>query len=532
MFDYIIVGAGSAGCVLANRLTEDSQTTVLLIEAGGPDQKQEIHIPIAFSKLYKTPYDWAFYTEEDPNTANRKLYWPRGKMLGGCSSINAMIYIRGNRYDYDTWRSLGNPGWSFDELLPYFKKSENQEHGSSEFHGQGGPLNVSDLRYTNPLSGAFIAACQEMGYTLNKDFNGAQQDGIGFYQVTQKKGKRHSVADAYLKPATQRPNLTVLTNCQVARVLFEENQACGVLYRNNGRLEEAKAAREVILCGGAINSPQLLLLSGIGPASQLKTMNITVVANLPGVGQNLQDHPAAGVLTASTQPVSLDKVENPRNLINYLLFQKGPFTSNVAEAGGFVRTQPDLPAPDLQFHFAPVIYLEHGFKKLEGYGYTIGPTLINPQSRGSISLRSKDPFEPPLIRANYLSSDTDLQVLLKGLKLARQIAQAKAFEPYRGVELMPGPDAQSDEALYDHIRQTIETLYHPAGTCKMGTDEMAVVDPQLRVRGVTGLRVVDASIMPTVTRGNTNAPTIMIAEKAADMIKTANQAKVAGAQVA
>jgi len=521
MYDYVIVGAGSAGCVLANRLTEDPATTVLLIEAGGPDEAQEIHIPAAFSTLFKTPLDWAYETEEQAHLHNRRMYWPRGKVLGGSSSINAMVYIRGNRRDYDHWGELGNEGWSYSDVLPYFKKAENEERGASAYHGTGGPLNVSDHRTLNPLSRAFVEAGVEAGLPLTEDFNGAEQDGVGFYQVTQRQGLRHSAAVGYLHPVLGRPNLTLQTNALVTNVVFEGKRAVGVAYVHNGEKQQVTANKEVILSGGAINSPQLLLLSGVGPADQLKALGIAVVADLAGVGQNLQDHPAAAVLYSTKQPISLAHAMEPENLQNFVENKLGPLTSNVAEAGAFIRTQDGLPMPDLQYHFAPAYFLNHGFTVLEGDGYTIGPCMLHPRSRGYIALRSTDPTEAPIIQPNYFEDESDLQALVEGIKVARKIGETGAFASFRHEETYPGPQVQSDEEIADFIRTHAETLYHPVGTCKMGNDAMAVVDAHLRVRGVEGLRVIDASIMPTVVGGNTNAPTIMIAEKAADLIKGA-----------
>ncbi|HEX2914302.1 MAG TPA: choline dehydrogenase [Chloroflexia bacterium] len=527
MADYIIVGAGSAGCVLANRLTENPDVSVLLLEAGPPDDMQEIQIPLAFPQLFKTPFDWAYFTEEEPYLEGRKLYWPRGRVLGGSSSLNAMIYIRGNRGDYDLWSNLGNEGWDYESVLPYFKKAENQELGPSEYHGVGGPLNVANLRSPNPMSQAFVEAATELGFNPNPDFNGPQQEGWGLYQVTQKQGMRFSAATAYLKPASERPNLSVETGALTTRVLFEGQKAVGVEYLQNGEVKQARAAREVILSGGAVNSPQVLMLSGVGPADHLREMGIEVVADMPGVGQNLQDHPAIFVPFEATQPVSLVNGQTEAALQEFMATQTGPLTSNVGEAGCFLRTRDELPVPDLQFHFAPNYFVEHGFRNPEGHGFTFGPTLLHPESRGEVRLRSADPTAPAAITANYLAAENDMRVLIEGIKLARKLAQAKAFDPYRGKEVMPGEAVQSDEEIADYIRKNVETLYHPVGTCKMGHDDMAVVDNQLRVHGLEGLRVVDASIMPVIVSGNTNAPTIMIAEKAADMIKSASPAGIA-----
>lgn len=517
MYDYIIIGAGSAGCVLANRLTEDPDTKVLLLEAGGPDNKQEVHIPAAFSKLFKGPCDWAFHTEPQENLASRRLYWPRGKMLGGSSSMNAMIYIRGHHGDYGRWRDLGNEGWGFADVLPYFKKAEHQERGASEYHGTGGPLNVADQRSINPLSRAFVAAGGELGFPANGDFNGAEQEGFGFFQVTQKGGKRCSAAAAYLKPALRRPNLTIQTQAQATRLLVDGTRAVGVEYLRNGRAEQARAGREVILSGGAVSSPQLLMLSGIGPADHLRSLSISPVVDLPGVGQNLQDHLFVSIAYACTRPISLASAETIPNIASYLLFKKGPLTSNVAEAGAFIRMDASLPAPDLQFHFGPVYYLNHGFTRPEGHGFSIGPTLIRPESRGQITLRSSDPFAPPAIQPRYLDSEADLRTLVEGVKLACELAHTKAFAEYRGAAVCE--TLSTAEGITGYIRNTVETIYHPAGTCKMGNDPLAVVDTQLRVRGVEGLRVVDASVMPELVGGNPNAVVIMLAEKAADSIR-------------
>jgi choline dehydrogenase len=517
-YDYIIVGAGSAGCVLAARLTEDSAARVLLLEAGGRDTAREIHIPAAFSKLFKTDVDWNYSTEPEPHLNYRRLYWPRGKVLGGSSSINAMIYIRGNAADYDTWKNLGNQGWGFADVLPYFKKSENRERGVSDFHGAGGPLNVADLALVNPLTHAFIAGAKEIGIAANEDFNGATQHGVGLYQVTQKNRQRHSAADAYLRAARGRPNLQVETGAHTTRVLIENGRASGVAFLQDGMQRQARANGEVILAGGTVNSPQLLMLSGVGPAEPLSRLGIPVVLDLPGVGANLQDHPMVSVGYLCTQPISLDGAETLANLLRYLIFKKGPLTSNVAEAGLFTRSREGRDVPDIQLLFGPAYYRGHGLMRRKENCFGFGPTLIAPESRGNISLRSANPLEAPAIRANYLSTDADMRTMIEGVKLSRRIAHTRAFEPYRGDEIHPGATATSDQDIAEFLRSEVETLYHPVGTCKMGNDPLAVVDAQLHVQGIERLRVVDASVMPTIPAGNTNAPTIMIAEKAADMI--------------
>jgi choline dehydrogenase len=518
-YDYIIVGAGSAGCVLAARLTEDLHARVLLLEAGGPDSARAIHIPAAFSKLFKTAVDWNYSTEPEPQLHNRKLYWPRGKVLGGSSSINAMIYIRGNPADYDHWQDLGNAGWGFADVLPYFKKSENQERGGSEFHGVGGPIHVADPRCVNPLTRTFLAAAHEIGIPSNPDFNGTSQAGAGLYQVTQRNGVRCSVVDGYLKPAVDRPNLTVLTGAHVAQVIIEKGRAAGVAFQRDGVLEVAHVNAEVVLAGGAINSPQLLMLSGVGAADELRRIGIYVTHDLPGVGQNLQDHPMVSVGYLCTQKISLDGAETLANLLRYLIFKAGPLTSNVAEGGLFLKTRDGLQTPDLQLLFGPAYYRGHGLVRRKEHCFGFGPTLITPESRGSISLRSSNPLDAPAIRANYLSTEADLRTMIEGVRLARRVAHAKLFDPFRGAELHPGPEARSDDDIVEFLRNELETLYHPVGTCKMGNDSLAVVDERLRVHGIERLRVVDASIMPHVPAGNTNAPVIMIAEKAADMLR-------------
>ena len=517
--DYVIVGAGSAGCVLAGRLSEDRHVRVLLLEAGGSDSVKEVRVPAAFSRLFKSTRDWNYSTDPEPHLNGRRLYWPRGKMIGGSSSMNAMIYSRGNRADYDCWEELGNQGWGWAGVLPYFKKSENQERGASEYHGTGGPLSVSDLRCVNELTRAFLAGAAELGIPANADFNGPAQDGAGLYQVTQKNGARHSAAEAYLRPAMGRRNLEVVTGAHALRVLVEARRAVGIEYAQDGVPRQARAECEVILAGGAVNSPQLLLLSGVGPAEELKAVGIRAVHDLPGVGKNLQDHLMVSVGYLCNKPVSLAGAASIMNFARWLLLRNGPLTSNVAEAGIFLRTREGLRAPNLQILFGPAYYVNHGFDRREEHCFGFGPTLIAPQSNGSIGLCSSNPLDAPSIRPNYLRAEQDMQVMIEGVRWCRAIAHTTAFQAYRGDELHPGSAVASDEEIASFVRAEAQTLYHPTGTCKMGRDAMAVVDSRLRVHGMEGLRVVDASVMPRTIAGNTNAPTMMIAEKAADMIR-------------
>lgn len=526
MYDYIIIGAGSAGCVLANRLTEDAKTSVLLLEAGMPDKKQEIHIPVAFGKLFKSEVDWNYETEPQPHLNNRRLYQPRGKMLGGSSSMNAMIYMRGHRTDYDRWSELGNDGWSFDEVLPYFKKAENQERGASEFHGVGGFLNVADLRCLNPLSRAFVEAGVELGFPLNDDFNGENQEGFGVNQVTQKGGKRCSAAAGYLKAALKRPNLKVLTNAQVLRLNLEGNRVSEVEFVHDGKSRTASAESEVILSGGAYNSPQLLMLSGIGAAEKLEKHGISTKIDLKGVGENLQDDLFTALTFKCSQPITLANAESKLNIAKFLLLRKGQLTSNVGEVNAFVKTDPALSKPNLQYHFGPVYYINHGMTVPEGHGFSIGPTLIRAKSRGFVGLRSNDPLAAPLIQPNYLENSDDLDLIVEGVRLGLRLAATKAFAPFCGEVYQydaanPITTDSTKSEIESFIRNNCETIYHPVGTCKMGTDETAVVDAQLKVHGTENLRVADASVFPEAIGGNPNAAIIMIAEKAADLIKNA-----------
>ena len=526
MFDYIIVGAGSAGCVLANRLSADPQTRVLLLEAGPSDWHPFIHMPAGISKLVGNKgVNWDYTTEPEPNLGNRRLWWPRGRVLGGSSSINAMCYIRGQAGDYDAWAAAGNPGWDFASMLPYFRRSQNQERGASDFHGTGGPLNVQDLRHHNPLSEVFLAAAEQAGFARTNDFNAATPHGFGWYQVTQKDGARWSTAAGYLRDARGRPNLTVVTRANATRVLLDGTRAVGVEYRRWGRTRRAEAAREVILSGGTINSPQLLLLSGIGAPERLQPHGIAVRHALPGVGANLHDHLDACTMFRCTQPVTYDRTNDVAIALEYYLRRRGPGTSNVAETGGFVRSSlaPDARA-DIQFHFVPAMLDDHGRNRLPGYGFTLHACALYPRSRGHIELASADPAAKARILANYLSDagDHDLRTMIEAVRVSRDILGQPAFAPFRGDEMFPGTQAQDDAAIAAFIRAKAETIYHPVGTCRMGSDENAVVDAQLRVRGLDALRVVDASIMPTLVGGNTNAPTVAIAERASDLILAAS----------
>ena len=517
-FDYIIIGAGSAGCVLANRLSADADRRVLLLEAGGRDWRPEIKIPAAFSHLFKTDVDWNYETELQPGCADRCMYWPRGRVLGGSSSINAMIYMRGHRADYDGWAARGNPGWSYADLLPYFKRNENNQRGvTNEFHAVGGPQHVIDLPDPNPMCAAFIGGFESIGVPGTSDFNGAEQEGVAINQATMRGSRRWSAADAYLRPAMRRSNLVVRTHAQSTRILFGSGRACGVEFQSRGKLETARADREVILSGGTINSPQLLMLSGIGPAGALRAHGIEVRQDLPGVGGNLQDHLVCGVIMGVNHRDTLGSAETLGSVAKYFLRGRGPLASNVAEMCAFVRTQPDLAASDLQFHMAPGYFNNHGLGREKIHAASLGGTLLQPFSRGRLSLRSPNPLDPPRIDPRYLTDGRDLALLVEGLKIARRVFASSAWSSQRTSELLPGPGITTDEDLAAFVRQSCETLYHPVGTCAMGpaSDATAVVDAELRVHGVEGLRVVDASMMPVVPRGNTNAPTMAIAEKAA-----------------
>ena len=518
-FDYVIVGAGSAGCVLANRLSARPDLRVLLLEAGGADSSPWIHMPAGLARLVNDPrIDWRYYTEPEPELQNRRLYWPRGRVLGGSSSINAMCYTRGHPLDYGEWAELAGEEWGYRGVLPYFIKAEDQARGADTYHGVGGPLAVEDLGFRNPLSAVFVAAGKACGLPQNDDFNGGGQEGVGFYQVTQRRGRRCSAAVAYLAPARHRRNLEIRTHGLVARIVFAGTRAVGVEYLREGRSELVHAEREVLLAAGAVGSPQLLLLSGIGPAEHLREMGVPVVAHSPEVGSNLQDHLDFCTVSRSTQPISYDfsRLQELGVALRYFLTHSGPGVSNIAEAGGFVRSRlaPDA-RPDLQLHFVPAQLDDHGRNRLPGHGFTVHACVLRPRSRGTITLRSTRPQDPPRIQASYLSEPGDLEALLEGVGIARDIIRAAPFVAYRGAEVFPGESVTTRSELEAVVRRKAETIYHPSGTCRMGRDADAVLDANLRVRGIEALRVIDASAMPKLIGGNTNAPTIMIAEKAA-----------------
>jgi choline dehydrogenase-like flavoprotein len=510
VYDYVIVGAGSAGCVLAARLSEDPDVTVCLIEAGPADTAENIHVPVAFGRLFRTHLDWDYSTHEEPFLGRRRIYLPRGRVLGGTSSINTMVYVRGNPIDFDGW---GQPGWSYRELLPYFKRSEDNERGESAYHGAGGPLAVSDGRSNNPMSAAFVEAAAQAGHPTNQDFNGPTQEGFGFFQLTQRDGRRESSATAFLHPAAERPNLTVETNVQVHRVVVEAGRAVGV---TGARLDEpvtVRAAREVILAAGAYNSPQLLMLSGIGPAALLGALGIEVVFDQPHVGANLQDHALVPLVFTHSHPISLLVAGQPEHVQRFMAEGRGPLTANGPESGGFVRTDPSLPAPDVEFLAAPVMFADSGLGTPTHHSISYGPSMLAPRSRGTVTLASDAPTAKPKISHHYFEEEADLADAVEATRIGLHIARQAALEPYTENHYAP-PASESDQDLRDYVRQYAHSIFHPAGTCAMGT----VVDAELRVLGVGALRVVDASVMPTLVRANPNAATIVIAEKAADLI--------------
>jgi choline dehydrogenase len=522
--DFVVVGAGSAGCAVAARLSEDPATRVVLLEAGGEDKNRWIHIPLGFGKTFADPsVNWCYETEPDPGAADRRVFWPRGKVLGGSSSINGMVYIRGQAEDFDHWRQLGNAGWSFEDVLPYFKRSEHQVRGVDSFHGIGGPLCVSDVAQ-HPICEAFIAATTELGFSRNDDFNGASQDGVGYHQTTTRNGRRCSTAVGYLRSAMQRANLRVLTGAMTEKVLFDGGRATGVAFRRADRLCTATAAREVILCGGAVNSPQLLMLSGIGPEQHIRGFNVPVVHHLPGVGRSLQDHYSAPIKLRCKLPITVNDVmlSNAKKLkagLEYYMFHRGPLAMISSPAALFARTRPELASPDVKISISP-FSAERPQDGLHRFsGFTSIAYQLRPESRGEIKLKSPDPFDAPAVHPNYLSAETDQTTIVAGLKLIRRILANPHMQSFIEAEFQPGPTVESDDELLDYARRRGGTVYHPTSTCKMGSDPMAVVDAELKVHGVDALRVADASIMPTVVSGNTNAATIMIGEKLADMVR-------------
>jgi choline dehydrogenase len=531
MYDYVIVGGGSAGCALAHRLSEDGSKRVCLLEAGPSDKGNAlISMPGGVIPLVRGLLaNWKFWSVPQPNLGGRSVYLPRGKVLGGSSCINAMVNIRGNAWDYDHWASLGCEGWSYRDVLPYFRRCENFEGdvpARDAYHGRGGPLNVAERRFTNPLSRAFLEAAQAAGHKPNPDFNGADQEGVGSYFVYQKDGERCSNARAYLRQAEQRPNLTILTGAHATKILFEGKRAVGVQYLQGGRAHEARASAEIILAAGSFQSPQLLMLSGVGPREELARHGIPVVHELPGVGQNLQDH--LDVIVETREKTRLSASLHPSTLwrtlvalFQYVFGRSGELTSNVAEVGGFLKSSPAEPIPDLQWHFVPVMNVRHGLDltgALKYHGYLVMACDLRPLSRGRVGLHSADPLAPPLIDPNAGAHARDIDKLVIAIRKSREVLKQAPFDAHRLVETMPGPEVQTDEQLRDYVRQTAEFVYHPVGTCKMGVDAQAVVDPRLRVHGLEGLRVVDASIMPTLVGGNTNQPSTMIGEKGAAMI--------------
>lgn len=519
-FDYIIIGAGSAGCVLANRLSAATDIKVLLLEAGGADSHPFIRIPAAFPKLFKSKVDYGFYTEPQEHALDRRLFTPRGKTLGGSGSINAMIYIRGHRSDFDGWAAAGNEGWSYEEVLPYFLRAENNAQLEAPYHSQSGPWHIANLQEVHPLTYRYLEAGQACQLPMLEDMNGAADEGVGIHQVNQHHGARHSPAHAYLLPARGRSNLTIKTGVKVERLVLEGHQVVGVEVLLHGKMQTIRAQREVIISAGAYHSPLLLNRSGIGEIGCLERLGVKVQLELPGVGYNLHDHPVVPLIYRVPKGASLDGADTPWNLLRWLISRRGPFTSNVAEGGGFLRTREGLDAPDIQLHFAPAFFVDHGFSTPKGNGMSLAPILLQPKSRGTVRAHPRNPHLP-VIDPHVFSQPEDLVSLREGFKRAMEIMEAEAFKPYRQMLFMPQHRLQSDHDIENYLRQTVELLYHPVGSCRMGKDENAVVDAQLRVHGLKGVRIIDASVMPQIVSGNTQAATIMIAEKGAEWIQKA-----------
>lgn len=523
VYDYIIVGAGSAGCVVANRLSADPNNRVLLLEAGGHDLNPWIHIPVGYFKTMHNPTtDWCYVTEPDPGIANRQLQWPRGKVLGGSSSLNGLLYVRGQHQDYDRWRDLGNPGWGFEDVLPYFKRSEDNERGESQYHGVGGPLKVSNLRLRRKIAEHFIEAATEVGIPKNDDYNGDTQEGVGYFQQTAYKGFRWSTAKGFLRPARKRANLDIKVRVHVNKVLFEGKRAVGVEYQRDGITHQAKARSEIVLSAGAIGSPQILQLSGIGDGEHLQSLQIPVVHHLPGVGENLQDHLQIRLIYKTNLKTLNDEVNNPIIKLwiglQYMLFQSGPLTLVASQVAAFTRSNPSVQRPDIQFHMQPLSADKPGEGTHRFSAFTASVCQLRPESRGYIRIISPDPLEHPAIHPNNLSTEHDQRVAVDGIKVARKIASAPSLRRCITREFVPGEQYQTDKELLTAARLYSQTIYHPTSTCAMGKHERAVVDAQLKVHGIEGLRVADASIMPEIVSGNTNAPAIMIGEKVSELI--------------
>jgi len=517
-FDYIVVGSGSAGAAVAGRLAEDPSRTVLLLEAGGPDTKAEIHVPFFHTRLLKSDVDWFYYTEPEPRLGHRRIYWPRGKVLGGCSSCNFMIVLRGHAADYDRWAALGNAGWDYASVLPFFRKLENFHAGASAYHGVGGPVNVTRLRCVNPITHAFVDAAVSQGIARCEDHNGAVFEGVDYVQVSQRDGRRSSVVRGYLDAARRRANFTLVTRAQATRVTVHGRRATGVEYVADGRAHVAHADHEIVVCAGAIASPQLLLLSGIGPADELRALGIPVVHELPGVGRGLRDHFIVPLNYHCRQPVSLANAELAENQDLFMSSGDGPLTSSLVEATAAVKTDASLASPDVAINCIPHYFLDYGFRTYDGHAFAITVNLRQAESTGSVSLHSADPLAPPRLRANYLSMDSEWETVMRGVELARAVAHDGALAAFRGSELGLGRRGGEREAVAAYVREFGQTEFHPVGSCRMGADAMAVVDAELRVRGLEGLRVADASVMPADLSSPTNVACIMIGERAADFI--------------